>query len=58
LNRVCYLEQLGKTILGFFKITLEHEQDLLLSAIDYINERLSCCGGKCLKPGDFKVEDQ
>jgi hypothetical protein len=58
LNRVCYLEQLGKTILGFFKITLEHEQDLLLSAIDYINERLSWCGGKCLKPGDFKVEDQ
>lgn len=56
LNRVCYLEQLGKTILGFFKITLEKEQDLLSSAIDYINERLEMCDGKCLRPSDFKVD--
>lgn len=56
LNRVCYLEQLGKTILGFFKITLEKEQELLGSAIDYINERLRECDGKCLKPSDFKID--
>lgn len=52
-NRACYLEQLAKTILGFFKIVLEKEQDLLTDSIDYVNTRLITYNAKPLKPSDF-----
>lgn len=56
-NRSCYLEQLAKPILGFYKIALKDRQDLLDEIIDYTNTILVKCGGKALKPSDFKIED-
>lgn len=56
-NRSCYLEQLAKPILGFYKIALKDRQDLLDEIIDYTNTTLVKCGGKALKPSDFKIED-
>jgi len=56
-NRSCYLEQLAKPILGFYKIVLKDRQDLLDETIDYTNTTLVRCGGKALKPSDFKIED-
>jgi hypothetical protein len=55
-NRSCYLEQLAKTILGFFKITLENNQELLGESINYVNEKLINYNAKPLKPSDFIIE--
>jgi|694.fasta_scaffold33803_7 DNA polymerase delta subunit 1 len=56
-NRSCYLEQLAKPILGFYKIVLKEREDLLDEIINYTNTTLVKCGGKALKPSDFKIED-
>jgi hypothetical protein len=56
-NRSCYLEQLAKPILGFYKIVLKDREDLLDEIINYTNTTLVKCGGKALKPSDFKIED-
>ena len=56
-NRKCYLEQLAKPILGFYKITLKNREDLLDHIINYTNDILVKCGGKALRPSDFKIED-
>jgi hypothetical protein len=56
-NRVCYLEQLAKPILGFYKIVLQHYPDLLDNIIEHVNTKLVKFGGKRLKPSDFKIED-
>ena len=56
-NRKCYLEQLAKPILGFYKITLQNREDLLDHIINYTNDILVKCGGKALRPSDFKIED-
>jgi hypothetical protein len=56
-NRSCYLEQLAKPILGFYKIVLKDRQDLLDTVIDYTNNILIKCGGKALKPSDFKIDE-
>ena len=56
-NRSCYLEQLAKPILGFYKITLKNREDLLDHIINYTNDILVKCGGKALRPSDFKIED-
>lgn len=56
-NRTCYLEQLAKPILGFYKIALKDRQDLLDEIINYTNNTLSKCGGKALKPSDFKIDE-
>lgn len=56
-NRSCYLEQLAKPILGFYKIILKDKPDLLNEIIDYTNNILTKCGGKQLKPSDFKIEE-
>ena len=56
-NRYCYLEQLAKPILGFYKIALKDREDLLDEIINYTNNTLVKCGGKALKPSDFKIED-
>lgn len=52
-NRVIYLEQLAKTLLGFFKIVLNDHRDLLNDIIDYTNVTLEALGSKKLKPSDF-----
>ena len=56
-NRKCYIEQLAKPILGFYKVVLKDREDLLDHIIDYTNDLLVKCGGKKLKPSDFKIED-
>jgi hypothetical protein len=56
-NRKCYLEQLAKPILGFYKIALKNREDLLDNIINYTNDTLVKCGGKALRPSDFKIED-
>jgi hypothetical protein len=56
-NRSCYLEQLAKPLLGFYKIVLKDREDLLDSIISYTNNTLVRCGGKALKPSDFKIDD-
>jgi hypothetical protein len=56
-NRVCYLEQLAKPILGFYKIVLKDHEDLLDDIISYVNEKLVQFGGKKLRPSDFKLDE-
>jgi len=56
-NRKCYLEQLAKPILGFYKIVLKDYPQLLDETIDYVNDNLESYGGKRLKPSDFKIEE-
>lgn len=56
-NRCCYLEQLAKPILGFYKIVLKDNERLLDDIIKYTNDAIVGCGGRALKPSDFKIED-
>lgn len=56
-NRCCYLEQLAKPLLGFFKICLKEHPDLLDDTIDFVNEKMVSFGGKKLKPSEFKIEE-
>lgn len=56
-NRKCYIEQLAKPILGFYKIVLKDKEELLDELIEYTNNCLVKCGGKKLKPSDFKIEE-
>jgi hypothetical protein len=56
-NRQCYIEQLAKPLLGFYKITLKDNEDLLDDTIDFTNDILVKCGGKRLKVSDFKIDD-
>jgi hypothetical protein len=51
------LEQLAKPLLGFYKIVLKDREDLLDHIIDYTNDILVKCGGKSLKPSDFKIDE-
>lgn len=55
-NRVCYLEQLAKPILGFYKIVLKSEKEKMDDLIRYVNEKLINFGGSKLSAGEFKVE--
>ena len=57
-NRMIYLEQLAKTILGFFKIVLDDNKILLNDIIDYTNTTMELVGGKKLKPSDFILPDE
>jgi DNA polymerase delta subunit 1 len=56
-NRSCYLEQLAKPILGFYKVVLKDREKLLDHLINYTNDKILACGGKKLSPSDFKIED-
>lgn len=56
-NRVCYLEQLAKPILGFYKIVLKDDETLLDDIIHFVNKKLVLFGGKKLRPSDFKIDD-
>jgi len=55
-NRLCYLEQLAKPILGFLKVVLKDQPSLLDDLVDYVNAKIVIYGGKSLKPSDFKLE--
>jgi len=56
-NRKCYLEQLAKPLLGFFKCVLSDNEDILDDIINYTNDKLVEYGGSKLKPSDFKMKD-
>jgi DNA polymerase delta subunit 1 len=54
-NRSCYLEQLAKPLLGFFKVVMNDRPKELQDLVDYTNERLVSFGGHKLKNSDFMV---
>ncbi len=56
-NRLCYLEQLAKPILGLYKVLLQDQSSKLDDLIDWVNYRIEKYGGKKLKPSDFKLEE-
>jgi hypothetical protein len=56
-NRKCYLEQLAKPLLGFFRVCLKDQPLLQDELIQYVNKYLINYGGTKLKPSDFKIED-
>lgn len=55
-NRGCYLSQLAKPLLGFFKVVLVDHQDVLNEIIDYTNQKLSEYGDSKLKSSDYTLE--
>jgi len=56
-NRICYLEQLAKTLLAFFKVILSDHKDLMNDLLDYTNDNMVSFGGKKFKPSDFKMDE-
>jgi hypothetical protein len=56
-NRVAYLEQVAKPVLGFLKVCLDETPDLLDSIIEYTNEKMVEFGGKKLRVSDFKINE-
>jgi DNA polymerase elongation subunit (family B) len=56
-NRVSYLEQVAKPVLGFLKVCLDNTPDLLDGIIDYTNEKMVQFGGKKLRVSDFKINE-
>lgn len=56
-NRLCYLEQLAKPILGLYKVLLQDQEDKLDDLIEWVNTRIERYGGKKLKPSDFKLDE-
>lgn len=56
LNRLCYLEQVAKPILGLYRVCLQDER--LDDIIDFVNKKMVEYGGKKLKPSDYKIEDE
>lgn len=56
-NRVAYLEQVAKPVLGFLKVCLDETPNLLDSIIEYTNEKMVEFGGKKLRVSDFKISE-
>ena len=56
-NRKCYLEQLAKPLLGFFKCVLSDNEEALDDVINYTNDKLVEYGGAKLKPSDYKMKE-
>lgn len=54
-NRFCYLQQLAKPILGFYKVILDHEPEKLDELIKFVNTKLEIYGGEKLKASDYKL---
>jgi hypothetical protein len=44
--------------LGFYKIVLKDDPNLLDHVIDFVNEKLVSFGGKKLRPSDFKLIEE
>lgn len=57
-NRMCYLEQLAKPILGFYKIILANDPDLLTNLIEWVNVYCKNYGGKVFKEKDFVLFEE
>jgi hypothetical protein len=56
-NRKCYLEQLAKPLLGFFKCVLHDNEEALDDIINYTNDKLVEYGGTKLKPSEYKMKE-
>jgi hypothetical protein len=56
-NRGCYLTQLAKPLLGFFKVVLNEHTNILDDIIEYTNTKLKEYGEPTLKPSDYKLEE-
>jgi len=56
-NRGCYLEQLAKSVMGFFKVVLQNEDELTDDLLEFTNEKLIEFGSSKLKISDFKITD-
>lgn len=54
-NRSCYLEQLAKPLLGFFKVVIKDDPNKLDDLVNYTNDKLVSFGGKRLRNSDFVV---
>lgn len=55
INKAMYLEQLAKTMLGFFKVVLINDAVKMNKVIALSNEKLVAFGGKALKAADFII---
>lgn len=55
-NRLCYIEQLAKPLLGYFKVVLNKDLPLLTETIAYTNNRIKTLGGKLLRDSDYKLD--
>lgn len=56
-NRGCYLSQLAKPLLGFFRVVLSEHQSELNDIIEYTNEKLIEYKESKLKISDYILED-
>ena len=56
-NRMCYLDQVAKPILGLYKIVLKNRPEDLDRILEYTNEKLVKYGGKRLRASDFKEDE-
>lgn len=56
-NRACYLEQLAKPLLGFFKVVMRDSPSKMQDLLDHTNERLLNFGGTKLKNSDFIIPE-
>jgi hypothetical protein len=54
-NRSCYLEQLAKPLLGFFKVVMRDSPKELDELVNFTNDKLVSFGGKKLRNSDFIV---
>lgn len=54
-NRLCYLEQLSKPILGFYKVVLQPSQ--ISSLLDYVNTFVLKYDGSKFKFSDFVLDE-
>jgi DNA polymerase elongation subunit (family B) len=57
-NRGCYLEQLAKSIMGFFKVVLQNEEELIDDLLEFTNEKLVEYNSTKLKISDFKITEE
>lgn len=59
-NRGCYLEQLAKPLLGFFRVVLKEHPNELEDIVEYTNKKLEEYDGKSarLKLSDYKINDE
>jgi hypothetical protein len=56
-NRFCYLDQLSKPIMGFYKVVLNDYPDLLTDLLNFINEfAVKEYHSKPFKRSDFKID--
>ena len=55
-NRGCYLTQLAKTMLGFFKVVMQHDLEKLNKLINFVNDKLVKYNSDKLKNSDFIID--